>query len=342
MLAHVYSKSYIHRSSELNEILRVILEERLVPLMHSWAREETSVNVLQEAKAYAMDVSSAYFFGLGHGTNLIENREQKDVLKSFELAVSGLFWLTEAPRLATWLRKVGIRLISDTVFEAFQGVENLCMRLSVDAKSRLPEKRSVDDIHGSRSRDHPIVYAQLRLKLEETGLGGEELDTVVAAEMLDHMFAGHETSGITLTYLMCELSRQPTVLKRLQQELLTLRDFDQIWAKPALVDSLKYLDAVVMETLRLYPAAPGPFPRVVPAKGTHLGNFTGIPAGTTVSASPYSLHRNPEVFPEPEKWVPERWLEANMERRLEMHRWFWAFGSGGRICIGNHLAIRSK
>ena len=342
MLAHVYSNSYIQRSSELNEIIRAMLEERLVPLMHSWARDGASADVLQETKAYAMDVSTAYFFGCDHGTNFIEEPEQKSLLRSFELAATGLFWLTEAPRFASCLRVIGIRLIPDSVFGAFQAIEKLCMNLCMNAKSRLPEKRFVDDIHCSRSRDHPAVYAQLRLKLEESGLAHEELDTAVAAEMLDHMFASHETSGITLTYLICELSRQPSALRKLQQELLTLQDLHQVWSDPAVIDNLKYLDAVIMETLRLYAAAPGPFPRVVPAEGVQLSDFANIPAGTTVSASPYSLHRNPEAFPEPERWIPERWLEADARRRLAMHRWFWAFGSGGRMCIGNHLAFRSK
>jgi hypothetical protein len=51
------------------------------------------------------------------------------------------------------------------------------------------------------------------------------------------------------------------------------------------------------------------------------------------------LHRNEEVFQEPEMWRPERWLEATQDERDEMARWFWAFGSGGRMCIGNNLAV---
>ncbi|KAI5358566.1 Putative cytochrome P450 [Septoria linicola] len=54
--------------------------------------------------------------------------------------------------------------------------------------------------------------------------------------------------------------------------------------------------------------------------------------------SPYSLHRNADVFPEPLRFDPDRWL-GPAEEVAVMNRWFWAFSSGGRMCIGLHLAM---
>jgi unspecific monooxygenase len=109
------------------------------------------------------------------------------------------------------------------------------------------------------------------------------------------------------------------------------------------IDSLPLLDAILMETLRLRPSVPGSQPRIAPpsepSSPISICGYTNIPAGTRVSAQAYSLHRNTEVFPEPELWKPERWLDANQFEKDEMMRWFWAFGSGGRMCIGNHLAV---
>lgn len=79
----------------------------------------------------------------------------------------------------------------------------------------------------------------------------------------------------------------------------------------------------------------------MPRGGAKLGGFD-VPAGTAVSASIYSLHRNEEVFSNPEEWKPERWSEATPEKRRQMLKWFWIFGSGGRMYIGNHLGVRSK
>jgi len=121
----------------------------------------------------------------------------------------------------------------------------------------------------------------------------------------------------------------------------SIQDFELPDAKK--IDALPYLQAVIMETLRLYAPIPGKEPRTSPyvAGGSTLGRFPDIPGGITVSAMPYTLHRNAEVFPEPEVFNPDRWLTSDAEQLKEMHRWFWAFGSGGRMCIGSHFAIQA-
>ncbi|TEY62501.1 hypothetical protein BOTCAL_0161g00180 [Botryotinia calthae] len=105
------------------------------------------------------------------------------------------------------------------------------------------------------------------------------------------------------------------------------------------IDSLRLLNAVLMETLRLYPAVLGPFTHQVPEMGAMIGKYL-IPGGVAVSASVYTLHRNPDVFPDPLKWNPDRWLDASPEANKQMMRWHCCFGSGGSMCIGNHFAVR--
>lgn len=116
------------------------------------------------------------------------------------------------------------------------------------------------------------------------------------------------------------------------------------------IDALPFLEACLLETLRLNAPIPGPQPRT-PTSPSQLSLGVGgqtviIPPDTRVSAQAYSLHRNPDVFPDPERWDPERWLidesaprEDEEERLKEMHRWFWAFGSGGRMCFGSNFAL---
>lgn len=96
-------------------------------------------------------------------------------------------------------------------------------------------------------------------------------------------------------------------------------------------DKLPFLDAVIKETLRLYAPLPASEPRQSPIDTTVDGYQ--IPAGTVVCMAPYSLHRNADVFPDPLKFDPERWLGAPA-RVAEMKKWWWAFSSGGRMCIG--------
>jgi cytochrome P450 len=99
------------------------------------------------------------------------------------------------------------------------------------------------------------------------------------------------------------------------------------------VQALPYLNAVVKEALRISMANPTRLPHVVPAggwafKGTHF------PAGSIVGCSAYELHFNATKFPEPGRFIPERWLEATNG----MQKFWFAFGAGSRACIARNLA----
>ena len=109
------------------------------------------------------------------------------------------------------------------------------------------------------------------------------------------------------------------------------------------IDALPLLNAVVLETFRLYPAIAGAQARQTPrSKNTKLGVHNNIPGGIRVAARASSLHMNPAIYPEPDTWQPERWLNATTPQLAEMNRWLWVFGSGGRMCIGSHFATHGK
>jgi cytochrome P450 len=112
---------------------------------------------------------------------------------------------------------------------------------------------------------------------------------------------------------------------------------------PKQLDGLPILHAVVMETLRLHAPIPGPQPRQSPFPSSQIGAYQ-VPGGVRVAALAYTLHRDEHAFPEPEKWDHTRWLatEASDEERRERNRQFWAFGSGGRMCIGSNFAVHGK
>ncbi len=93
------------------------------------------------------------------------------------------------------------------------------------------------------------------------------------------------------------------------------------------------MNKVIDETLRLYSAAPGSLPRIVPAGGAILGGYH-IPGGTTVSTQAYTFHRNPKIFPNPESFDPDRWTDPSREMRDAFMPW----GAGSRSCLGVHIA----
>lgn len=148
-----------------------------------------------------------------------------------------------------------------------------------------------------------------------------------AAECKDHLAAGIDTTGDGLCFLMWELSLPENVVfqRRLQHELATA-------PADAPLNSLTYLDAVIKEALRCSPPIPMSLPRYVPAGGSSIDGYV-FPANTTVSCQPYSVHRiNERVFPEPDRFYPDRWLEPRGEP--DRNRLFFAFATGGRGCTG--------
>jgi len=103
-----------------------------------------------------------------------------------------------------------------------------------------------------------------------------------------------------LTYLVWAVLHPKTnhVRTTLLQEIGTLPTD----AKASDISSLPYLKAVGDETLRLYGAAPGSLPRIVPGKSAVLGPYN-LPGGVTVSTQAFTMHRNPDIFKDPERYV---------------------------------------
>ncbi|PSR90372.1 cytochrome P450 [Coniella lustricola] len=166
-------------------------------------------------------------------------------------------------------------------------------------------------------------------------------ETTVAAECLDHMVAGIDTTGDALCFLMWELSqpRSLWVQDTLRMELREAEKKGEQW------DRLAYLDAVVMEGLRCFPAIPMSLPRYVPAGGRTIDGYS-MPGHTIVSCQAYSVQRIDEsLFPEPDRFNPERWLAmadndgGDDGKEAARKRAFFAFSNGGRGCVGKHLAL---
>ena len=164
------------------------------------------------------------------------------------------------------------------------------------------------------------------------GEAGEAFtDREVRDQVMTLMFAGHDTSTSTLTFMMHELARHPEVLARLQRGAgpgARRRDPD--------IDQLErempYLDMVLDEVLRLYPPAwIGPRRAV---REFEFGGYT-VPRGAYVNYCSWASHRIPEVFPEPEAFIPERFTR---ERKAALPRGAYVpFGGGKRICIGKRF-----
>ncbi|KAK1993525.1 cytochrome P450 [Colletotrichum falcatum] len=154
----------------------------------------------------------------------------------------------------------------------------------------------------------------------------------IKAEAGNLIVAGSDTTSVTLTYLVWAVLKKPDLQARLEAELVDIGDdFDD-----ATLERLPLLNAVIEETLRLYGAAPGNLPRSVPLGGATLGGYF-IPEGTVVETQAYTLHRNPDVYPDPLRFDENRFLIPNLVTR-EQKQLLTPWGAGTRTCLGVHLA----
>lgn len=167
----------------------------------------------------------------------------------------------------------------------------------------------------------------LGLLLESRYEDGTALDEVDLREQLRTLLvAGHETTATVLVWALYRLHRDPETLERLRAELAEAGpEID-----PATLAKLPYLDAVCQETLRMHPPVPIVLRRLT-------GDFTlrGAPlvTGDTMGLSVQLLHSDPQVWPESQRFRPERFLE----RRYSPFE-YAPYGGGHRRCVGAALA----
>ncbi len=188
------------------------------------------------------------------------------------------------------------------------------------------------EIARRRAAPDPDSRDILSLLLGARGEAGEAFtDREVRDQVMTLMFAGHDTSTSTLTFMMHELARHPDVVARLCEE----QDRVLGGAAPT-VDQLErempYLDMVLDEVLRLYPPAwIGPRRAV---RDFEFGGYT-VPRDAYVNYCSWASHRIPAFFPEPEAFFPERFTR---ERKAALPRGAYVpFGGGQRICIGKRF-----
>ena len=182
--------------------------------------------------------------------------------------------------------------------------------------------------HPERERDD-LLAMLLSARYED---GSAMPDKQVRDEIMSLLVAGHETTANTLTWTWYLLGLNPHVVERLEQEIDSVVG-DRL---PDAEDfpKLAYTDKVFHEAMRLYPSAWSISRRAL--GDDEIGGYF-IPAGSIVAMSPYTMHRHPDFWDDPERFDPERFAP---EAEAGRHRFaYFPFGGGARQCIGNHFAM---
>jgi cytochrome P450 len=171
----------------------------------------------------------------------------------------------------------------------------------------------------------------LLLAQDEENDGRGMSDEQVRDEAMTIFLAGHETTANALAWTWHLVSQSPETEARLHEEV------DRVLGgrTPTVADlpALTFVERVVTESVRLYPPA-----YIVGRRALEDYQIAGydIPAGSLIVMSPYLTHRQPEYFPDPERFLPDRWTPA-FKAALPPFAYF-PFGGGTRRCIGESFA----
>ncbi len=246
---------------------------------------------------------------------------------TMEIVLRAVFGVSEGPRMDELRRE--LRGLLDAVTDPFKGIAMLA--LGADRITRIPAfRRELERVNGP-------IYAEIAerrtaadlaerddimsLLLQATHEDGSPMgDSELRDELLTLLVAGHETTANALSWAVERLCRHPERMERLTEEVRAGED--------------AYLQATIQETLRLRPVISIVLRRL--QEPMELGGRL-LPAGASIVPSIHLVHRRADIYPEPNEFRPERFIEAEGGRAPGTYTWI-PFGGGIRRCLGAAFA----
>ncbi|CAH9070992.1 unnamed protein product [Cuscuta epithymum] len=285
----------------------------LVESLKSAAETDLSARVA----AMAADMSCRTVFG--------KKYEFKDVdERGLKVAVKETMELFARPNLADyfppylgWVDLQGFRRRLKATAELF----DTFLERIVDDHEQRDEKRDFVDILLSISKSGETDFPFSRQHVKSI--------------LLDMFITSMDTSATVIDWTICEIIKHPQVLKKVQQELESNVGLDRMVDESDL-EKLKYLEMVIKESLRLHPVAPLLLPHE--AREDCVVDGFDIPKGARIIVNVWAIGHDPNVWADPEKFIPERFEGLNIDYKGQ-HYELIPFGSGRRMCPGLQLGI---
>lgn len=340
-VAPLFALVRLRAASEPSGVIGICVAE-FVDQLREFKTAAVTVDIVDLCARLSIDVVTSYLLGeryggLGEHASLSLQARQKSKLSAnpfiFAIVAYSRFSL-----LPNWL----FRLVH-AVFSRVNSSDEV-------AKSFVQLDRFVDRVMGralaAKDMERPLAQADSTYQgqLLQAGISPSE----AAAQSKAIVFAGADSTAVMLATILFRLVQNTDARARLLYEIrcsktrATTLGEKGTTVPPTGPQALPYLHAVVKEGLRLGMANPTRLTRVVPARGLCVGpTAVRLPPGTVVGCAAYLLHHDPDVFPDPFAFRPERWLEDSQDeglRRSGMEKSMIPFGAGLRACIGKNLA----
>lgn len=338
LLSHIYANQTILGVEHTN-----LVQDKVLRYLQMLEREATAASeIFSSLHYFSFDTISEFVYGPDHGgtTSLsIDSTDRKLLDDILSPARRHMAWFgAHFPAYTKWVStRIGITekivnalgLVPMKKPFVYSGIRQHSLKAFQSFKAASPDKKA-------RLAESTVIGRLMRCQKSQN-----LTDLDIASECADHLLAGIDTTADSLMFLIWALSLPQNVhyQDRLRMELSRISVNGQGLPFPKDLTQLPYLNAVLRESLRIYSPLPAFEPRVC-TSDTIIDGYD-IPAGTVVGMSPYCVHRDENVYPEPLKFAPERWLTAEgllIGESDPRNKYFWAFSSGARMCIGMHLA----
>ncbi|KAF9888642.1 hypothetical protein FE257_008400 [Aspergillus nanangensis] len=312
-----------------------MIQEKLEILMKRLNRARitgTVVDLNYTLANLTTDVISEYVYGESLGS-LHEEEYQNTVVDDIQLSLGSFHYSRLSPTLLKLVRLVPMSLPG--------GGEKLTLE-PFSRMVQLGREKSHEYLSGAISGDGVKKVTVLGALVADTVPPQEKTMERLVDESLAVLTGGILSTADVLAVALFHLGRNPSILQTLRQELfgsLSLSGDRIAWSQQSIsitkLEKLPYLTAVIRESLRISHPVIVRSARVA-AHATMYKDVV-IPPGTPVSQSIYFVSMDPLIFPSPEIFNPDRWIEA-AANGVNLTKFFVIFGSGSRACVGIHLA----
>jgi len=310
-----------------------ITVEEAANLSESWKTGETR-NIHNDMMNVTLRIVLRSLFG----THLAEHMKIiEPALEAIMASSTGFNSIAFFLRIPTPARKrhfLGVEQLNKVVYELIaRGREKL---KSAEASTQGTNAQTMGaQTMGAQSGGAPTGAPKdlLTLLLSARDDDGNSMsDQQLRDEVITILLAGHETTALNLSWSWYLLAGHPEVERKLHAELDAVLGGRLPTASD--IPKLQYTDKIIRETLRLYPPAWRIFRQTEEA--FQVGDYT-LPAGSNIVLSQWVTQRDPRWFPEPDRFIPERW---NEEAAAKVPRFaYFPFGGGPRVCIGAGFAM---
>ncbi|KAF2235442.1 cytochrome P450 [Viridothelium virens] len=306
------------------------------PLIHEKANVACEVLKRQTNRDGKTDLRTVYlaFFTdiiCSHAFNrpldLLQNEREA---KRWREAISALAMLTPLVRQFPWLIPTAIKLpipFWNLIYPALGRVVQL---------HREAGEKSITRAEDMTLTKRPALFRTIlssNLPIEEKSLGRLSHESLVFVGAGGETCARHMTNA---TYYI--LANQDRVLPRLRKELDSVMPSADTMVSSYDLQKLPWLNSIIRETLRVTALVTSRLPLVAPEPLSHPGSGYTIPSGYAVSMTLRDILRDPAIYPAPNEFRPERWLESSPAELEKMNKFYLPFSRGSRACMGIYLA----